>query len=144
MGWVVNPHHGRFTHGKDLVPIVYEAGWAARPVWRGVGNLAPTGIRSLDRPARSELLNWLSYSGPQGKGLEISEWKRRVGRQIHGWQDCDNAKRYATLLEEQRGAAYSAGIRQQTELKSFWRLLSKDGWSIHGERCTLWMEWSVL
>jgi hypothetical protein len=30
-------------------------------VWTCVKNLAPTGIRSLDRPARSQLLYWLSY-----------------------------------------------------------------------------------
>jgi len=40
--------------GKDPVPIVYEAGWAPGPVWTGEENLAPTGIRSPDRLARSE------------------------------------------------------------------------------------------
>jgi hypothetical protein len=29
---------------------VQEAGWAPRPVWTGAENLAPTGIRSPDRP----------------------------------------------------------------------------------------------
>ena len=48
---------GRFTPGKDPVPIVQEAGWAPGPVWTG----APTRIRSPDRPARSESLYWLSY-----------------------------------------------------------------------------------
>jgi hypothetical protein len=46
------PSPGRFTHGKDPVPIVKEAGWAPGPVWTGAENLAPTGIRSPDRPAR--------------------------------------------------------------------------------------------
>jgi hypothetical protein len=41
---------------RDPVPIVYDAGWAPGPVWKGAENLAPTGIRSLDRPARSESL----------------------------------------------------------------------------------------
>ena len=41
---------------KDPVPIVQEAGWALRPVWTGAENLAPTEIRSLDRPARSQSL----------------------------------------------------------------------------------------
>ena len=40
--------------GKDPVPIVQEAGWALGPVLTGAENLAPTGIRSPDRPARSE------------------------------------------------------------------------------------------
>ena len=50
-----------FTPGKDPVPIVQEAGWAPGPVWTGVENLAPTGIRSPDRPARSQSLYRLRY-----------------------------------------------------------------------------------
>jgi hypothetical protein len=46
--------------GKDPVPIVKEAGWAPGPVWTGVENLTPTGIRSLDRPARSNSLSQLT------------------------------------------------------------------------------------
>ena len=49
------------TPGKDPVPIVREAGWAPGPVWTGAENLAPTGIRSRDRPARSQSLYRLSY-----------------------------------------------------------------------------------
>jgi len=50
-----------FTPGKDPVPIVQEAGWAPGPVWTGAENLAPTRIRSPDRPACSQLLYRLSY-----------------------------------------------------------------------------------
>ena len=64
-GWGVNATpRPLFTPGKDSVPIVQEAGWASGPVWTGAENLAPTGIRSLDRPARSQSLYWLSYSAP--------------------------------------------------------------------------------
>jgi len=49
------------TAGKDPVPIVQEAVWAPGPVWTGVENLAPTGIRSPDRPARSQSLYRLNY-----------------------------------------------------------------------------------
>jgi hypothetical protein len=49
------------TPGKDPVPIVQEAGWASGPVWTGAENLAPTGIRSPDRPARSQSLYRLRY-----------------------------------------------------------------------------------
>jgi len=45
---------------RDPVPIIQEAGWAPGPVWTGAENLAPTGIRSPDRPARSESLYRLS------------------------------------------------------------------------------------
>jgi hypothetical protein len=47
--------------GKEPVPIVQEAGWATGPVWTGAENLAPTGIRSPDRPARSQSQRRLSY-----------------------------------------------------------------------------------
>ena len=50
-----------FTPGKNPVPIVQEAGWAPGPVWTGAENLAPTGIQSPDRPARSQSLYRLRY-----------------------------------------------------------------------------------
>ena len=61
-GWVVSskprPH---FTPGKEPVPIVQKAGWAPGPVWTG-GKSRPTGVRSPDRPARTQSLYRLSYS----------------------------------------------------------------------------------
>ena len=55
-GWST-PLPGRFTPGKDPVPSVQEAGWAPGQIWTGAENLAlHTGIRSPDRPARSESL----------------------------------------------------------------------------------------
>ena len=53
-----------FTPGKDPVPIVQEAWWAPVPVWIGAENLAPTGIRFPDLPARNESLYRLRYPGP--------------------------------------------------------------------------------
>jgi len=50
--------------GKDPVPIVEEAVWDPWLVLTGSEIPAPTGIRSLDRPARSELLYRLSYPSP--------------------------------------------------------------------------------
>ena len=50
-----------FTPGKDPGPIVQEAEWATGPVWTGAENLAPTGIRSPDRPGRSQSLYRLRY-----------------------------------------------------------------------------------
>jgi hypothetical protein len=43
---VCGQHHAptTFTPGKDLVPIVQEAGWALEPVWIGAENLAPPGF----------------------------------------------------------------------------------------------------
>ena len=50
-----------FTPWKDPVPIAQEAGWAPGLVWTGAENLAPTAIRSPDRPARSQSLYGLRY-----------------------------------------------------------------------------------
>ena len=65
MGGWSTPRPGRFTPGKDPVPIVYEAGWDPGPDWAGAENLAPTGILSPDRPARSDSLYRLRYPGPR-------------------------------------------------------------------------------
>jgi hypothetical protein len=49
--------HGQlFTPGKDPVPIVQEVGWAPGSVSTGAENLAPTGFRFPDRPARNQSL----------------------------------------------------------------------------------------
>jgi hypothetical protein len=52
---VGDQHHApaALTPGKDRVPIVQEAGWASRLVWRGAENLAPTGIWFPNLPASS-------------------------------------------------------------------------------------------
>ena len=42
--------------GKDPLLNVEEAGWAPWPVWTGAENIATTGIRAPDRPARSQSL----------------------------------------------------------------------------------------
>ena len=61
-GWGVSvTSRPLFTPGIDPVPIVQEAGWAPGPVWTGAEYLAPTGIPSPDRPARSQSLYRLSY-----------------------------------------------------------------------------------
>ena len=51
---------GRFTPGKDPVPIVQEAGWAPGPIWTG-GKSRPHRDSIPDRPARSQSLYLLSY-----------------------------------------------------------------------------------
>ena len=64
-GWVVSSTpRPYFTPGKDPVAIVQEAGWAPGPIWTG-GKSRPTGIRSPDRPARSQSLYRLSCPAHQ-------------------------------------------------------------------------------
>ena len=54
------PRPGRFTAGKDPVPVV-TGGWVGPgPVWTGAENLTLTRIRSPDGPDRSESLYRLS------------------------------------------------------------------------------------
>jgi hypothetical protein len=55
--------------GKEPVTIVEEAGWAPEPVWTNAEYLAPTGIRTPDRPARSESLCRLRYPHLQGRRI---------------------------------------------------------------------------
>jgi hypothetical protein len=62
-GWSAE-RPGQFTPGKEPVPIEQEAGWAPGTVWAGAENLDLTGIRSPDRPARSQSLYRLSIPGP--------------------------------------------------------------------------------
>ena len=62
--WGVGGQHqapATLPPGKDALPTVQETGWAPGSVWTGAKNIAPTGIRSLVRPARSESLYRLSY-----------------------------------------------------------------------------------
>jgi hypothetical protein len=63
-GWST-PRPGRITPGKETrYPFI--GGWVAPgPVWTAAENLVPTGIRSPNRPARSESLYQLRYSGPR-------------------------------------------------------------------------------
>ena len=54
-GWVVKAMpSAALPAGKNPGPIVHEAGWDTGPRWTGGENLAPTGIWSPDRPARSK------------------------------------------------------------------------------------------
>jgi hypothetical protein len=70
---VVKRHSsGRFIPGNDTVPIVLNNGRASGSGWMGAENLALTGIRSLDCPARSESLCGTSNHGPHRNTVELS------------------------------------------------------------------------
>ena len=60
-----------FTPRKDPVPIAQEAEWVPGPVWTGVENLASAGIRSPDRPARSQSLYLLRYPAHKVRNLQV-------------------------------------------------------------------------
>jgi len=52
-----------YPRERDPVPTEQETGRATGPVWTGEENLATTGIRSPDRPARSVSQYPLPYTG---------------------------------------------------------------------------------
>ena len=103
-GWST-PRPGRFTPGKDPVPIVQEAGQVPGPVWTGAANLAATEIRSPDRPARSESLYRLSCPGPQNFNrqfcyedfgpctLQVGE-HRKLNLDIKHCVDCETVAKF--------------------------------------------------
>jgi hypothetical protein len=57
--------------GKTRYPLYRRLGGAPGPVWMGAENLAPTVIRSPDRPARSKSLYRLSYPSPQSNSVVV-------------------------------------------------------------------------
>ena len=62
-GWVVNAMV-RSLYRRERTSTHCMRGWVGPRVWAGAENLFPTGIRSPDRPARSESQYRLSYHGP--------------------------------------------------------------------------------
>ena len=62
-GGRLTPCPGRFTPDFPVL-TVQEARWPPGPVWTGAENLAPTSIRSQDRPARNQSLYLLRNPGP--------------------------------------------------------------------------------
>ena len=64
MGYLLTTLPGRITRNGP-VPIVWEAGWAAAPVWTGAKLCAATGIRTPDRLARNESIYRLRHPGEQ-------------------------------------------------------------------------------
>ena len=59
-------HHAPTAESRERnpVPIVQEAGWVPRSVWTSAEKIFLSGIRSPDRPDRSESFYRLHYPGP--------------------------------------------------------------------------------
>jgi len=101
----------QFNPGEDPMPIVYEAGWATGPVWKGAENLAPTRIRSPDRPARSESLYRLSYRGPQAVFLGSTKYFHTLAALQQKLRWCSLDKRVA--------GSQSRWCRKQSRMLTF-------------------------
>jgi hypothetical protein len=75
MGWMIKATPRALYPRKDPVPIVQEARWASGPVWTSAKNLASSGIRSPDRPARSQSLYRLSYPSKYRRDILPDNWQ---------------------------------------------------------------------
>jgi len=88
----VRPH---FNPGKDLVPILQEAGWAPEQVLTG-GKSRPHRDSIPDRPARSQSLYQLSYRAHNviiftGLLTERLERERQQYTFIVMWMQCNTS-----------------------------------------------------
>ena len=73
--WVGSQRHAPAALPREWPGIhCVEHGWHLGTVWAGAENLAPTGIRSPDCPARSESPYRLNYPGPISMNLAAKTW----------------------------------------------------------------------
>jgi hypothetical protein len=86
--WVVTATYRPFyLPERDPVPILREVRCVSRPVWTSAGNLTPTGIRSPNRPARSESLYRIHYLCPRDETYcTIMKMIRRISFKVDHWQ----------------------------------------------------------
>jgi hypothetical protein len=79
----LTPRPGRFTpRERDPVPIAQEVGWASEPVWTFRENLALSGIRSPDRPARSGSLRHPGHSYTSARHMSLHGMERTTARSV--------------------------------------------------------------
>jgi len=76
-GWL-RPRLGRFPPGSDLVPIVHEVGWTSGTIWMSAENVAATGIRFPDRPARSSVALATTLSRPNAEYTASNDRDQRI------------------------------------------------------------------
>ena len=107
-----------FTRGKEPVPIYRRLGG---PVWTSAENLAPTGIRSTDRPARSQSLYRICYPAHISVlGLHITEGKRRRRGRGRKQLGHDRVKAKTPGIESGSTRSYSL---QSSLLKRLWTVV---------------------
>ena len=72
--WSAARPRPRFTHGKDPVPILQEAGWAPGLVWTE-GESRPHWDSIPDCPAHSSVAIPTELPGQHFKSVYIRRWK---------------------------------------------------------------------
>jgi hypothetical protein len=103
--------------GKTRYPLHRRAGWAPGPVWTCAKNLAPTGIRSTDRPARRQSLYRLSYQAHSQISRQsandgckvVSSTHRYTSRTRGGLKKAQTS--YAIPCSHLRSVAIPCGLR---------------------------------
>jgi hypothetical protein len=109
------PRPGRFTPGKDPVPIALEAGWASGPVLTDAEKFASTGIRSPNRPVRSQSLYRLSYCGPlaysSGLSGSLSYYVKLIFNSMYSFF-LNIARRRLVVVDRRFGATYLPNVRE--------------------------------
>ena len=93
--------------GKDPVPILQEAGWAAEPVWTG-GKFLPHRDSIPDRPARIQSLYRLSYLAHDQSIIAFSIYSDGI---LYGEQDDRNIGTHVRL---RRSYNAEQGYQQST------------------------------
>ena len=96
------------TPGKDPLPIVQETGWSPRPVWK-CGKSRPKGIRSPDRPARSESLYRLSYRAHNGKIIKVNIHSHLHNMKAYGGMEVYHHSLLIAKQEEEEWTASHKG-----------------------------------
>ena len=101
-GWST-PRPGCFTHGKDPVPIVQEAGWDPGAVWTGAGNPGRySGWAHCDATRTASQTPWLGV-------LNIPwRYKRLGGASLDGRKSRD----LRTFLNSSRRSLRARGFVQ--------------------------------
>jgi hypothetical protein len=125
-GGLSAPRPGRFTPGKDTLPLVQEAGWTPGPVWTDAKNLALTGIRSPDRPARSKSPYRLSY---RARLCHVRSYFTTVQKHPHF------SYKFAPRIQKQVRMWKTSSVSQQTVCLCVWvcHVISRQNRALKGE-----------
>ena len=81
--------------GGNSVPTVQDVEWASGPTWMVAESLDPTGVRTPNRPVRSESLYGLHHPGPHSS--TVLGQKKRIHEQTQ--PRCTNMARSLSLAK---------------------------------------------
>jgi hypothetical protein len=104
-----------YPRGRDLAPIVQEAGWAPGPIWTGTENLAPTGFVPQTVQSTHGTIRRIFMDAEMQK----ANHNRSTGDQITAvysllrWQQTQAGNHWSRyVLPDDQGYAYSVRLRK--------------------------------